>query len=114
MKKNYVVGALLGMVSLILFGLILIAMGRDTPTLQERENVRTTGAVLTAITMKNKRLLEDSAKLAKTRFDARQLTDEEYQGLEAVINMARAGDWAGAEKHGYEFRKKYPFIQDGQ
>jgi hypothetical protein len=33
--------------------------------------------------------------------------------MEALAAKARAGDWAGAEKDGYAFRKKHPFVPDG-
>jgi hypothetical protein len=63
--------------------------------------------------MKNTRLLEESGKQAKARHDAGQLTDEQYRGMEGFIDKARGGDWSGAEKDGYAFRKKHPFVKEG-
>jgi hypothetical protein len=97
----------------VLPGLALLASGCRAPTQEERDNRRLVDAILTAITIRNARLLEEDARWAKTRHGADQLTDEEYQGLEAIVNKARAGDWAGAEKAGYEFRKKHPFVREG-
>ncbi|HEV3257759.1 MAG TPA: hypothetical protein VG013_12815 [Gemmataceae bacterium] len=97
----------------LLLGLALLASGCRGPTQEERDNRRGLDAILTAITMKNARLLEESAKRAKARHDAGQLTDEQYQGMEAFIKKARTGDWSGAEKDAYEFRKKHPFVTEG-
>jgi hypothetical protein len=84
------------------------------PTETERDNRRLVDAILTSITIKNARLLEDNAGRAKARRDAAHLTDEEYRGLTAVIDKARRGDWSGAEKDGYRFRKAHPFVEEGQ
>jgi len=94
--------------------LALVACGCRGPTQEDRYNRRALDAILTAITMKSTDLLEESARRAKERFDEGHLTDQEYQGMEAIIDKARSGDWSGAEKDGYEFRKKHPFLKDGQ
>lgn len=102
-------------ISLVAFLVIgVLAMAGRAPTMEERENRKAVDAMLTAITLKNSRLLEESAKRAMARRTAGQITEAQYQGLEAVINKARARDWAGAEKDGYEFRKKHPFVKEGQ
>jgi hypothetical protein len=98
----------------ILLALTLLASGCRGPTQEDRDNRRALDAILTAITMKNSRLLEESANRARGRRDAGQLTDEEYQGMEAIVAKARAGDWASAENDGYEFRKKHPFVKEGR
>ena len=95
-------------------GLGVLAWGGRAPTMEERDNRKAVDAILTAITMKNSRLLEDGAKRAQGRRSAGQITEEQYQGLDAVVKKARARDWAGAEKDGYEFRKKHPFVKEGQ
>jgi hypothetical protein len=113
MKKSRFWGTLLRLALLILLGLALLASGCRAPSQEDRDNRRALDAILTAITMKNSRLLEESARRAKARHDAGPLTDEQYQGMEAFINKARGGDWLGAEKDGYEFRKKHPFVKEG-
>ncbi len=113
MKTIHFWGVLLGLALLASLGLALLASGR-APTQEERDNRRALDALLTAITMKNSRLLEESARRAKARQEAGQLTAEEYQGMEAFINKARAGDWSGAEKDGYEFRRQHPFVKEGR
>jgi hypothetical protein len=97
----------------VLLVLVLTASGCRGPTQEDRDNRRLLDAILTAITLKNARLLEDNAKRAQARHEAGQLTDEEYEGMAAVINKARGGDWSGAESDGYEFRKKHPFVKEG-
>jgi hypothetical protein len=91
----------------------LFAAGCRGPTQEERDNRRLLDAILTAITLKNARLLEENAARIKLRHDAGQLTDEEYEGMEAFIQKARDGDWSRAEDDGYEFRKRHAFVADG-
>jgi hypothetical protein len=89
----------------------LLFPGCSRPAAVDRDNRRVLEEILTAITLSNARLLEDSAKRAKERYDAGHLTDEEYRAMEAIINKARAGDWGAAESDAYLFRKKHPFVQ---
>jgi hypothetical protein len=114
MKKVRLWGVLLvGMVVILLVGLFIASRWRG-PTEEDRNNRRALDAILTAITMKNSRLLEESGERAKARHDERQITDEQYQSIEAFIAKARSGNWSGAEKDGYEFRRKCPFVKEGQ
>jgi hypothetical protein len=106
-------GVLLGLAGGAMLVLALLGWRWRAPTQEERYNRRVLDAILTAITLKNSRLLEESAIQARARHDAGYLTPEEYQGMEAFINTARGGDWPGAEKEGYEFRKKHPFVKEG-
>jgi hypothetical protein len=95
-------------------GLGLWAWNGRVPTMEARDNRRTVDAILTAITMKNSRLLEAGIQRARVRRQAAQLTEEQYAGMESFAGRARSGDWAGAEKEGYAFRQKYPFVKEGQ
>jgi hypothetical protein len=113
-KSIRVCGVLLGVALLIGVGVVILVWLFRNPTPEERDNRRALDVILTAITLKNPRLLEESSKRAKARYDAGQLTNQEYQGMEAFINKARGGDWQGAEKDGYEFRKRHPFVREGQ
>ena len=97
----------------LLLGLALLTSGCGGPTLEERDNRRALDAILTAITIQNPRLLEESTERATACHDAGQLTDDQYAGMQAFINKARAGDWSGAENDAYEFRKKCPFVKEG-
>jgi hypothetical protein len=31
-----------------------------------------------------------------------------------VISQARGGDWSGAERAGYQFRRQHPFVRAGR
>lgn len=105
---------LLGTALVVTLGLGVLALATRAPTMEERNNRKAVDAMLTAITMKNSRLLEESAKRAQGRRAAGHITEAQYQGFEAVLTKARAKDWAGAEKDGYEFRQKHPFVKEGQ
>jgi hypothetical protein len=83
------------------------------PTEEQRDNRRVLDSILTAITMKNSRWLEQGARRAQSRHDAGCLSDEQYEGIQKFVNKARAGDWSGAEKDAYEFRKRHPFVKEG-
>jgi hypothetical protein len=98
----------------ILIALAAISAGCSGPTEVDRDNRRLVDAVLTAITMKNANWLEDDAKLADQRNLAGQLCDDDYEELSAVIEIARAGDWKTAEREGYAFRKRRPFVSEGR
>src|SRR6266404_7477166 len=93
----------------VLLGSALLASGCRGPTEVERDNRRVLDAILTAITIKNHRLLEDDARRARARFDAGQLSADDYQAMEAIITKARAGKWSDAETAGYAFRRLHPF-----
>ncbi len=84
------------------------------PTMEARDNRRAVDALLTAITMKNSRLLEAGIRRAQERRQAAQLTEDQFAGMVSFASKARAGDWFGAEKDGYAFRQKYPFVKEGQ
>ena len=93
---------------------VLMVAGCSAPTEAERDNRRLVDAILTAITMKNVTWLDDDAQLAEQRHRDGHLTDDELEELNEVIETARSGDWSAAEKQGYEFRKKHPFVKEGQ
>jgi hypothetical protein len=97
----------------VLTAVALLVVGCRGPTQEERDNRRLLDALLTAITIKNSRLLQNEARRLEQRHKAGQLTEEQYEGMKAFIDKARAGDWTGAEKDGYEFRKKFPFVREG-
>jgi hypothetical protein len=77
----------------------------------DRDNRRVLEEILTAITLSNARLLEDSAKRARKRFEMRHLTDAEYSAMQSIVNKARGGDWGSAESDAYKFRKEHPFVK---
>lgn len=97
----------------VVVSLIVLIAGCGKPTAQDRDNRRVVDCILTAITLRNARLLEDDARWAAQRHDDGQLSDEAYQGLKAVIEKALRGDWLAAEEDGYRFRELHPFVEPG-
>ncbi len=98
----------------LVFAILLCAAGCSLPSEVDRDNRRLVDAILTAITMKNVNWLEDDAALAEKRHEAGHFTDDEYAQLQSIIETARSGDWTSAEKQGYEFRKRHPFVREGE
>jgi hypothetical protein len=99
---------------LLTMGLGVWIWSSRPPTMEMRDNRKAVDAILTAITMKNKRLLEAGIQRAQERRQAAQLTEDQFAGMLAFASKARSGDWSGAEKDGYAFRQKYPFVKEGQ
>ena len=88
-------------------------LGCDAPSEADRDNRRLVDAILTTITLKNPRLLEENVPRAKARFEAGNFPPSNFAALEAVI--ARASWRLGRREHdGYAFRKRYPFVEEGE
>ena len=100
--------------SLLIVATTVLIAGCGGPSTVDRDNRRVVDEILTAITVKNPRLLDAAQTRAKARHAAAQFTDDEYQAIEAIIAKGRAGDWQGAENDGYAFRKQHPFVKEGQ
>jgi hypothetical protein len=99
---------------LALLLILLLVGGCGGPTQVDRDNGRVLVEVMTALTLKNARLLEASALRARDRHDAGQLADADYQAIESLIVKARDGDWMAAENDANVFRKRRPFVRPGQ
>jgi len=98
----------------ILIAVALLVPGCSAPTEVDRDNRRLLDAILTAITMQNLAWLEEDAKLAEERHEDGHLTDTDYEELVSIIEAARSGDWKAAERQGYDFRKRRPFVKEGR
>jgi hypothetical protein len=98
-----------GWITLLIASLLLAGCGR--PAAVDRDNRRVLEEILTAITLSNQRLLQDSFARAENRFHDGHLTDEEFQGLAAIVKKAQNGDWPAAESDAYGFRKSHPFVK---
>jgi hypothetical protein len=81
------------------------------PSERELKNRRELEALLTAVTLKNKKEVERDARRITERHTAGELSDAPYQALQEIVEKARAGDWAGAEKQAYDFRESSPFFE---
>ena len=90
---------------------ILSLTGCGEPSIRERENRRELEALLTAVSLKNRKELDRDAKRIDDRHASGQLSDASYNDLQAIIKKAQAGDWGAAEKQAYNLREKTPFFK---
>jgi hypothetical protein len=95
----------------MLAGLLITLTGCGEPSIRELENRRDLEALLTAVSLKNKKELDSDAKRIDDRHTSGQLSDNSYKDLEEIVKMAQAGDWSGAEKRAYELRESKPFFK---
>jgi hypothetical protein len=70
-------------------------------------NARAFEALLTAVSLKNEKELDQDARVIDARHAAGELSDGRYQEIREIIEKARAKDWQGAEKRAYEFRARF-------
>jgi hypothetical protein len=104
----------MNVISGLVLAILLLVQGCRKPTETDRDNRRLLDAIITALSMGNEKWLDEDERLLKARHAEGHLTDDEFEQLEAVIVQARGGDWPRAEKAGYQFRKKRPFVRAGQ
>ena len=90
-------------------GLAVNACGCGKPTEEARQNRRLVEAVLTAVTMKNRKELDKDSALWDKRLAEGLLTEAPHKKVNACIEKARSGDWSGAEEGLYKFRDSDPF-----
>jgi hypothetical protein len=89
---------------------LLAALGCGDPSLRQLENRRELEALLTAISLKNKREFDRDIERISDRRAKGDLSEASYKALEPIITKARSGDWAGAEKDAYALRESTPFF----
>ena len=83
--------------------------GCAEPSEEARQNRRLVEAVLTAVTMKNRKELDKDAVLWDKRLADGFLSDKPHKAVKDCIVKAQAGDWSGAEKELYRFRESDPY-----
>jgi hypothetical protein len=91
--------------------LLLAAVGCGEPSPRELKNRQEFEGLLTAVSLKDKAELERDARRIDARHASGELSDGGHDDLRAIIEKARSGDWAGAEKQAYEFREKRPYFR---
>jgi hypothetical protein len=77
------------------------------PSQRELKNAQAFEALLTAVSLKHEKEVENDAKLIDERHAAGELSDGKHRELAEIIEKARAKDWVGAETRAYEFRKQF-------
>jgi hypothetical protein len=86
---------------------LLISSGCGGPAEREIRNARAFEALLTAVSLRDKKEMETDAALIEARHDSGELSEGNYRALSEIVSKARGGDWAGAEAKAYEFRKPF-------
>jgi hypothetical protein len=81
------------------------------PSERELKNRRELEALLTAVSLKDRKELERDARRIEDRHASAELSDAPYRTLQQIIEKARAGDWGAAEKRAYELREATPFFR---
>jgi len=95
----------------LLVWLVLLLTGCGEPSLRELKNRRELEALLTAISLKNRKELAKDIQRIEERHASGELSDGSYQDLREIIKKAQRGNWGGAEKQAYEMRESKPFFQ---
>ncbi len=95
----------------MLAGLLIMLTGCGEPSVRELENRRELEALLTAVSLKNKKELDRDARRIDDRHTSGELSDLSYKDLHEIVKTAEAGDWGGAEKRAYELRASKPFFK---
>jgi hypothetical protein len=99
------------LVNLFLVCLLLPGCGPREWSDEELQNRKVLDAILTAVTMKNRKELAADSKLLEARRAQGHVSEGHYQALQGMIAKARSGDWSGAERELYQLRKAHPFLK---
>ncbi len=95
----------------LLVWLALFLTGCGEPSVRELKNRRELEALLTAISLKNKKEVDKDIQRIEDRHNSGELSDAGYKDLQAIVKKAQAGDWGGAEKQAYGLRESKPFFE---
>jgi hypothetical protein len=96
---------------MLLVGFSALLVGCGEPSPRELKNRQEFEALLTAVSLKNPKELEQDARRIEERHDSGQLADSAHREIREIIEKARAGDWGGAEKRAYEYREAHPYFK---
>ena len=99
------------LVPVFLLGLVVSGSGCGQPSEREYKNRRELEAVLTAVSLKNRKELEKDAGRIEDRHASGELSDASHKELMNIVDTARSGDWGKAERLAYEFRESHPFFK---
>ena len=93
-----------------LLAVSLALAGCGGPSEREYKNRRELEALLTAVSLRNKKELDKDIQRIEGRHASGELSDESYKDLQEIIRKAQGGNWAAAEKQAYELRESKPFF----
>ena len=103
MMKNAHAKAVAWWIAGAMFGVSMIGCAR--PQASSLDNQRLIGSLRTAISARNAQWLEESAKVLEERRTAGKVADAEYEEFQAIIAMAKEGQWEAAEREVIKFLK---------
>jgi hypothetical protein len=95
------------MLAFCLVGALIAGGCGGEPSDREIQNARAFEALLTAVSLQNRKAMEADARQIDDRHASGDLSEASYRELLEVIDKARLKDWAGAEKRAYEFRARF-------
>jgi hypothetical protein len=90
----------------IALAFLLVGCGGE-PSEREVKNARAFEALLSAVSLRNEKELENDVRLIEERYASGDLSDGNYGEIRKIIEKAREKDWAGAGKVAYEFRSRF-------
>lgn len=82
-------------------------VGCGGPSEREVKNARAFEALLTAVSLRNQKEMEQDAKQIDERHAVGELSDRNYREIQEIVAKARAQNWQDAEKRAYEFRAQF-------
>jgi hypothetical protein len=91
--------------------LVLSLTGCGEPSVRELKNRRELEALLTAISLRNRKEQDKDIQRIEERHASGELSDDGCKDLQEIIKKVQAGDWGGAEKQAYELREAKPFFK---
>jgi hypothetical protein len=97
-----------GLCATVIASMVLTLSGcGGEPSEREVRNARAFEALLSAVSLKNPKELEQDARLIDERHAAGEMSEGRYKEIREIVDKARARDWAGAERRAYEFRNGF-------
>jgi len=84
---------------LILLALVVTGCGRVQQI--DPSNRRLMQGLQTAVSSKKVEWLDGTVKLIEEKYAAGDLSDEEYDAFQVIVERARSGDWDGAQKDAF-------------
>src|SRR5262245_1217893 len=82
-------------------GLLLLVLGCGRPPQMAPENRRIMQGLQTAVSSRKVEWLEEVVKLMEAKHSAGDMSEDEYKALQKIVEKARAGDWAGAQRDAF-------------
>ena len=84
--------------------LLLLVTGCGYPV-AEPGNMRLISTLRTALSARNEQWLQANEELVKSRREQGEMRDEEFEAFQSIIQQARDGDWASAEREAVKFQR---------